>query len=97
MSDKPDILSEAEATKKPARWELNEILAIINAGGKHTMANLLAENAKLPEIPKVTYLKPDRSSPLAPCSTPYTASTARSRPPSASTTSSAKVTQVTPL
>ena len=46
MSGLSDKLSEAEATKKPAHWHLNEVLAIINAGGKHTMAALLAENAK---------------------------------------------------
>ena len=38
--------TEADATKKPARFDLREVLAIINAGGKHTMAALLAENAK---------------------------------------------------
>jgi|GEM_PF-3511862 len=46
MSGLSDKMSEAEATKKPAYFQLNEVLAIINAGGKHTMAALLAENAK---------------------------------------------------
>ncbi len=44
-------LQEATIEKKSAHFHLNEILAIINAGGKHTMAALLAENAKAQEVP----------------------------------------------
>lgn len=40
--------TEADEAKKPARFDLREVLAIINAGGKHTLASLLAENAKQP-------------------------------------------------
>jgi hypothetical protein len=46
MPELSERLIQAQESKKPARFDLREVLAIINAGGKHTLANLLAENTK---------------------------------------------------
>lgn len=51
-----DKMSEAFKTKKLANLSLSETIAIIRAGGKNTLADLLAENAKKVEAPKAVRL-----------------------------------------
>ena len=53
--------TEADKSKVAARFTLDETLAIIRAGGKATLANLLAENARkamatTPKLPNGTQL-----------------------------------------
>ena len=45
MSGLSDKMSQAVQTKKPASFTLPETLAIIRAGGRATLADLLSENA----------------------------------------------------
>jgi hypothetical protein len=56
MADLSAKTAEARETSKPARFTLPEVLAIIRAGGKGTMADLLADNAakKGPKAAKAT-------------------------------------------
>ncbi|HOV14887.1 MAG TPA: hypothetical protein PK771_11425 [Spirochaetota bacterium] len=53
-------LTKAQETKKPARFNIEEVIEIVRAGGNETLANLLMENAKenINEItPKDNYLE----------------------------------------
>ena len=45
MSGLSAKIAEAERTKKPAQFTLEETIEIIKAGGNETLANLLLENA----------------------------------------------------
>jgi len=41
-------IAEAQETKKPARFNIEEVIEIVRAGGNETLANLLMENYKSP-------------------------------------------------
>lgn len=49
MSGLSDKMSEAFRKKRPARFSLDETIEIVRAGGNHTLADLLLENARKTE------------------------------------------------